>query len=109
MALAGVVLGVLSGIDVKPRAEAPMAELRRRAVGSDGAWITYAIFIRVRRDVCHFLPLARWQGKSHLRTAGSHGELADMARRGRAQEGYGLLRARYGREADRPRKEKRCR
>src|ERR1700677_1952599 len=57
MALAGVVLGVLSGIDVKPRAKAPMAELRRRTVGCDGARITYAIFIRVRRDVRHFLSL----------------------------------------------------
>ena len=79
MTVAGVVLGVLSGIDVEPGAQAPMAELRRGAVGCDRAWITDAIFICVRRDARHFLPFAGRQGESRLRAASLYGELADMA------------------------------
>jgi hypothetical protein len=93
MTFAGVVLGVLSGIDVKPRAQAPMVELRRRAVGCDRARITDAIFVSVRRDARHLLPLARWQGESHLGAAGFDSELTDVSGRRRAQEGDGLLRA----------------
>jgi hypothetical protein len=40
-----------------------MAELRRCAVGCDRTRITDAVFIRVRRDARHFLPLARRQAK----------------------------------------------
>ena len=56
--LAQVVLGIEPGIDVEPGAQAPMAELRRRAVRRDRARITDAIFISVRRDARR-LPSAR--------------------------------------------------
>jgi hypothetical protein len=95
-----VVLGVLPGIDVKPRAQAPMVELRRCAVGCDRARITDAIFICVRRDARHLLSRARRQGESHLRAAGLYGKLAHMACGRGAKKCHGLLRARRRAQPD---------
>src|SRR5580698_10622585 len=100
MALAGVVVRVLSGVDVEPRAKTAMSELRRRTVSGDRARIADAVFVRVRRDVRHFFPFARGQSESHLRAAGFDGELAHMARGRRAQKGHCLLRARCRAQPD---------
>ena len=95
--LADVVLGIEAAIDVQPLAHAPMIQLRRLAVGRHRTRIADAVLVGVRRDVRHFLPLARGQAESDLSAPRLYGELTNMAGRS-AKEGDRLPDLRLSRE-----------
>ena len=97
-----VVLRIDSGIDVEPGAHAPMVQLGRLTVGRHRAGVADAVFVCVRSDARHFLPLARGQCESDLRPAGLHGLLRDMSGRSGAQERDGLLSVSRVRQPCRP-------
>src|SRR5271166_2018473 len=104
-----VVLGIESGVDVEPRAHAPMIEPRRLAVGRHRAGVADAVFVYVGSYPRHLLSLARRQRESHLGTPGLHRKLAYVSRRRRAQKGHRLSGVRRARQTNRCRDAKRRR
>src|ERR1700733_15975740 len=78
MALADVVLGIEPGVDVKPRAQAPMIQLRRPTVGRHRAGVADQIFVGGWRDSRHLLALPRRQREGDLGARALNRELTHV-------------------------------